>query len=660
MSPLKITRLVGHGSRPAQTFTQSPVTLGTAAGSTIKFDSGWDKGVAARHAVIELTPRGWMLRDLAGTTLCNGALLREPLLLDGTLDLELSAGGVRLRVEAEAIAVAAAPPPPEPARQAEPVRARAEPSLTAVPARHANANSPQQRNLTILIAVLVIIGVGVWWMMQRGKTGPGTTPPPVAIIPPAPTTPAPAPAPAPVPETEPAAPPPPTAPTLPPDVQNVVNMVKQKMSIHTALVEFWRHAQTRSPYAQAAVTFEDFWIAKQLPWLKTFHESGGRTTGQGLDFPGIFVPEAIYPNAEALGVPTLPPEMSGQINNAVAEHAPGSGTAAQVATLSLRLPSRAARSRFPAKTPLMQRLATYAGTGRTLSTGGVTPQAWAVLVGINRFEGEPPPPEQTSNLAGCRNDVAAIGKVLVTQGIFTPERMRLLTDTRKGTPDYPSKANVIAALNDVVQKAGPNDVIFISFSCHGLYSEGRKDSALVMADSSVAGDYLFGSELLTILGQAKAKNVVVSMDACQTGGMGAIGGNQQFSTTRRDVKLGAPIPESFYERLGASRGHVVIRACRADQFTPDIRTYGHGILTAMMVSGLSGDADDNRDGIVTLSELRIYITTAIPKISKRALEIDAQNGMNTEGEQPLEPTFTSSSFGEAGDLPLTVVPITAR
>lgn len=172
------------------------------------------------------------------------------------------------------------------------------------------------------------------------------------------------------------------------------------------------------------------------------------------------------------------------------------------------------------------------------------------MVGVNRFEGEPEPPQRTNNLAGCRNDVAAIAKVLVSQGIFSPERMWLLTDTRKGTPDYPSKINVIAALNSVVQQAGPNDVIFISFSSHSRYDESKKESAIVMADSIPA---LFGSELLSILDQAKAKNVFARMDACQTGGMEAIGGTQQFSTSRRDTNLGAPIPDSFYEQLAASR-----------------------------------------------------------------------------------------------------------
>jgi subtilisin family serine protease len=181
MNTLKTTRLVGHGSRPAQSFTQSPVTLGTAAGSTVKFDPGWDKGVAARHAVIELTSRGWMLRDLAGTTLCNGVLLREPLLINGTLDLELSAGGVRLRVEAEACTTgtSAAEQPPSSARPSAPV------PVSRDSTGQAGKWNQQQRAVTAAAALLIlglIIGAVLW--MQRAPSSGGSAPPPVADQPP--------------------------------------------------------------------------------------------------------------------------------------------------------------------------------------------------------------------------------------------------------------------------------------------------------------------------------------------------------------------------------------------------------------------------------------------------------------------------------------------
>jgi subtilisin family serine protease len=180
MNPLQITRLIGHGSRPAQSFTQSPVTLGTAPGSTLKFDSAWDKGVIAKHAVIEHTAQGWVLRDLAATMLCDGARLREPLLLDGTVEFELCAGGPRLRVVAEAgagVMAAAAP-----ADQAVASPAAAPVAYYPAPPRAGGWN--QQQHLVTATAALVILGLiigGVVWMRRAPSGGNGTTPPVVGM-----------------------------------------------------------------------------------------------------------------------------------------------------------------------------------------------------------------------------------------------------------------------------------------------------------------------------------------------------------------------------------------------------------------------------------------------------------------------------------------------
>jgi hypothetical protein len=317
------------------------------------------------------------------------------------------------------------------------------------------------------------------------------------------------------------------------------------------------------------------------------------------------------------------------LGEAVVENRPANDSA-QVASLAIRPDALD----LPSKIGLQDRFRSYAAAGSAGSRESSKPQAHAFFVGINRFE------DAGANLAGCRNDVGAQAKVLISQGIFQPENLRLLTDTRAGTPAYPSKANVVRALTELVEKAGPNDVIYLGFSTHGAFDENRKDAFLLMADMT----YLYGQELMAILAKAKAKNILITMDACHTGGMPGVGA-AQFA----GKDSSAPIPDSFYDMLGASRGHVVIRACRADQTTPDIRTLGHGILTTVIIGGLTGDADANGDGIVTLSELRIHVTTAIPKISRRANEIRGGS------EDPLEPTFTSSSFGEAGDLPLTVV-----
>lgn len=621
MNTLRLSRVVGFGTKPPQDFAGSPVTLGTASGSTIRFDAAFDRGVAPHHARIEWNGEAWYLLDAGSPegTWADGRRLDAAHRITGPMEFSLGASGPKVKVEVLAAPQAAGVPVPQ-----APV---APPQISAP--RKANGN----RTAMVVVAAVALVGLaaGAWvFLKARGDKRPSFAQalnnsglPAVessAIV--AQNEPSPGSGAGASGQTGHA------DPAIPAELLPVVEELKNS-SWQQAVREFWVRTKTHSPYAQAILRHEDLWLAKQIPWLQRYQESGGSTTGKGMDFPGAFVPETIYPDADKLGIPLSPPDVSALVGAAVAENTPAGGGAI-VASLANISP---APLRFPSRVALQDKFRTYAGAAKDASA----PKAHAFFVGINRFE------NPDANLVGCRNDVGAQAKVLTTQGIFPAENLRLLTDTRKGTPDYPSKQNVVAGLTQLIEKAGPNDIIYIGFSTHGGFDGERKDSCLLMADMSL----LYGQELTAILAKAKAKNIVITMDACHSGGMPGMGG-AQFANARGSKA--PPIPDSFYQMLGSSRGHVVIRACRADQSTPDVRTLGHGILTLAIVAGLTGDADANGDGIVTLSELRIYVTTAIPIITKRADELGAELEHG-----PLEPTFTSSSFGEAGDLPLTVV-----
>jgi subtilisin family serine protease len=119
---------------------------------------------------MEWTARGWEFRDLAGTTLCDGVQLRGPVLLDGTHELELSAGGVRLRVEAEA-----AP--------AEVFSAAAGGRQAALPAMAQETRRWNRRQRVVTAAAaLVLLGAitaaVVWTQRVPQPASGGTLPPP--------------------------------------------------------------------------------------------------------------------------------------------------------------------------------------------------------------------------------------------------------------------------------------------------------------------------------------------------------------------------------------------------------------------------------------------------------------------------------------------------
>lgn len=641
---IRIAKSSGFGRSQPVELDKNRVILGSAPHCDVRFDATWDRTVAREHAELNCDGRQWVIRDLgsASGTIVNGQRISQPTLVDHPAQIELGQGGPRLHVEPVGTATSSAPPP-----------ASAAPTFTTAPRP---SGAPSSANVAKILAgafvLLVALGVGVWFWKNHGGTdrsASSQTPLPPALnsepqpqvpepaqpqpIPPAPQPSHPTPSPAPITASDEPPPLPSIVQNYPPKLQQSLERIR-KSGTTRGLSKFLIQTNTQSPYTRSLLQNAAGWYDKMTPWLAK------RLANESFEMPGIYIGELFGAPYALPNTPAAPGPLVSSISPALFPpgHLPPDAQIASTQSVAARTFSIPAA----AKGNLSAKFNEFSKRG-----GDAPGVAWGVFVGISDFE-------QINDLFGCRNDVVAISKILMTQGILEPQRVRLLTDARKGTKDYATKANVVAALRETVAAAGPNDTIFIWFSTHGCFVEGRKDSLLVMVDStdSDPNSFLFGSELQSILGGVKSRSMLMVMDACQTGGMGAIGGAQFSATKDAAGTQRSPIPDSFYEMLGSARGHVVIRACRSDQSTPDLPFLGHGLLTTVMIAGLTGDADVNHDGIVTLSELRIFVTTAIPQICRNAAEFGEDQ---SENGGPLQPTFTSSSFGEAGDLPLTLV-----
>jgi hypothetical protein len=221
MAPLQVTRIAGFGKKPPQSFSQSPVILGTGAGSSVRFDPAWDKGVAPQHVRVEWIHNYWSLSDMgspAGTWI-GGRKITQAVPITEPVEIELGKGGPRCRVEP--LAESTRPPAPvgtsaspTPARQPAPVRPRQPASGPSAP---------------ILAVVVLLVGAGAaWYFLDKKSTEPSdataaskvTLPPQFQQTPPSPNTPpvpnsgpvpeptptpAPSPQPSPSPQSEPTA-----------------------------------------------------------------------------------------------------------------------------------------------------------------------------------------------------------------------------------------------------------------------------------------------------------------------------------------------------------------------------------------------------------------------------------------------------------------------
>ncbi len=146
MSGIKITKLVGFGSREPMTLQNRTVTLGTDPGCDVRFDPTWDKTVSPRHCHLEYDGKQWFVLDDGSSqgTRIAGRRIEAPTAFSSGTEIELGVGGPRVRCEPVLIQA------PSPAMQ--------QPSYTAPNAAQPWMGATAARPGTVqVVAVLTMI-----------------------------------------------------------------------------------------------------------------------------------------------------------------------------------------------------------------------------------------------------------------------------------------------------------------------------------------------------------------------------------------------------------------------------------------------------------------------------------------------------------------------
>lgn len=175
------------------------------------------------------------------------------------------------------------------------------------------------------------------------------------------------------------------------------------------------------------------------------------------------------------------------------------------------------------------------------------------------------------------------------QGVLTELGGVSLMNTRslygKGRGDL---LKVMADLQGPIASArqnGNETVLYFFYSGHA------DDTSLQLGRTDVSW-----TELGTLLEKSGADVRVAFVDACQSGTM-----------TRRKGGTRAPgFVFELAERLDA-RGSVIITSSGGDEASQESDEIGGSYFTHFLASGLSGNADDDGDGRVTLSETYRYV-----------------------------------------------------
>lgn len=259
---------------------------------------------------------------------------------------------------------------------------------------------------------------------------------------------------------------------------------------------------------------------------------------------------------------------------------------------------------------------------------------WAVIVGIAKYElsGQ----GVVTDLAFAERDAQDFSKALENLG-WGSDHITLLTNEKA------TKRAIEKALETWLRRAGPNDQIVLFWSSHGWPDPQDPEKAYFACYESNPADPSSGFRMDRVrqtLEERGARNVIVIADTCHSGKVIRSSDSKGISVV--------PALEAMQKNEQVPKGWVFIASADPDRKAYEDKAWKNGALTHVLLEGLSGKADGYKsagakDGVVTLGELRVYITDRM-----------AEETLNIVGARLLPLFYTTSGDPEIWNLTLTV------
>ncbi len=257
--------------------------------------------------------------------------------------------------------------------------------------------------------------------------------------------------------------------------------------------------------------------------------------------------------------------------------------------------------------------------------------AFALIVGIGAYQDERIP-----RLKYTHADARAFYDLLTDpkRSGFSKDNVKLLIDA-EATHTQIRKAVNKWLYNQVM----PDSTVMIFFAGHGGQEQDKCDATSEKqayyflpwdADpDDLASTSLSQTDFEKLIRTLKARRLVMFLDACHSTGVAKPGG--------RDLGI---VASPQYERFAEGEGRVVVAAAKPEQRSWEDESLQHGIFTYHLLEALSGKADANDDGYVSIQEVVNYLQREVPRTVKLL------------GKEPQDPTMICESLTH--DIVLTV------
>ncbi|MBK8428971.1 MAG: caspase family protein [Saprospiraceae bacterium] len=215
---------------------------------------------------------------------------------------------------------------------------------------------------------------------------------------------------------------------------------------------------------------------------------------------------------------------------------------------------------------------------------GPTPFAqtkvWAIVIGVASYDHMPV-------LRYTDDDAYRFYAFLksVEGGALPDEQVRILID------EEATRENILGNMDEVFSMAGPNDLVVFYFSGHGL------NGSFLPIDFDGFNNKIAHEEIAAAFNKCKAKFKLCLADACHSGSLIAMRSGET-----------EPVLSQYYQTLAkAVSGTALLMSSKADETSLESSGLRQGVFSHFLIRGLKGEADTNKDKVVSVEELFDFI-----------------------------------------------------
>ncbi|MFQ5446977.1 MAG: caspase family protein [Saprospiraceae bacterium] len=237
--------------------------------------------------------------------------------------------------------------------------------------------------------------------------------------------------------------------------------------------------------------------------------------------------------------------------------------------------------------------------GKTAPVTAGPVRIWAVVVGVATYPHMP-------SLRFTDDDAYQFYAFLKSPegGALPDNQVKVLVD------DNATRDNILENMRTTFAQADENDVVLFYFSGHGI------EGAFVPEDFDGVNYRLYHEDIRQILENSRAKYKLVVGDACHSGSLFGMAGDENLVAARSTTD---DMLDRYYKAFeSADGGTALLMSSKGGEVSLEDSGLRSGVFSYYLIKGLKGEADRDGDKIVTIGELYSYVTDKVSRYTAGA------------------------------------------